>query len=127
MKKERPVFALLGDGAFHYNPVAASLGLSQEYNLPIIIVLFNNQRYLAMERSLLKYFPEGAAKRTGLHYGAPISPNPDYRLFAQVYGGNGVKVVDPQGVQPAIEEALVSAARGRLALVDVVLNDYTPR
>ncbi len=125
--KDRPVFALLGDGAFHYNPVAACLGLSQEYDLPIIIVLFNNQRYLSMERSLLKYFPEGAAKKTGLHYGAPIGPNPDYRFFAQVYGGYGIRVENPRDLQPAIAQALEHAARGRLALVDVVLSDYIPR
>lgn len=125
--KEKPVFALLGDGAFHYNPVPACLGLAQEYDLPIVIVLFNNQRYLSMERGLLRYFPKGAAKRTGIHYGGPISPNPEYHLLAQAYGGYGVKVVDPQGIQPAVSRALEYAAQGRLALIDVVLSDYTPR
>jgi len=125
--RKKPVVALLGDGAFHYNPVAACLGLSQEYDLPIVVILFNNQRYLSMERGLLKYFPNGAGKRAGLHYGAPISPNPDYQLFAQIYGGHGVKISEPQAAQPAIEEALKHAANGRLALVDIILNDYSSR
>lgn len=125
--KDRPVFALVGDGAFHYNPVVACLGLAQEYGLPIIIVLFDNQRYLSMERSLLKYFPDGSAKRTGIHYGGPISPNPDYRLLAHTYGGHGVRVVEPKELQPAIEQAVEHAAHGKFALVDVVLSDYAPR
>ncbi len=125
--KGRPVFVLLGDGAFHYNPVAGCLGVSQEYDLPIVIVLFNNQRYSSMERGLLKYFPEGIAKKSALHYGSPILPNPDYRFFADVYGGYGVRVVDPKEIQPALKTALEYAGRGKLALVDVVLSNYTPR
>jgi acetolactate synthase I/II/III large subunit len=125
--KERPVFVLVGDGGFHYNPVPSCLGLAQEYNLPITVVVFNNQRYLSMERGLLKYYPDGAGKKTGVHFGGPIMPNPDYRLYADVYGGYGVRVKDPKDVQPAVERALKHNASGRLAVIDVVLSDYLPR
>ena len=125
--KERPVFVLIGDGGFHYNPVPSCLGLAQEYELPIIVVVFNNQRYLSMERGLLKYYPDGVSKKTGVHFGGPILPNPDYRLYADIYGGYGVRVTDPKDIPPAIAQALEHAARGRLALVDVVLSDYIPR
>jgi len=63
--KERFVFVLIGDGGFHYNPVPSCLGLAQEYDLPITVVVFNNQRYLSMERGLLRYYPDGAAKKDG--------------------------------------------------------------
>ena len=125
--KERPVFVLIGDGGFHYNPVPSCLGLAQEYNLPIIVVVFNNQRYLSMERGLLRYYPDGAAKKTGIHFGGPISPNPDYRLYAEIYGGYGVRVTDPKDIQPAIARALEHSAAGRLAVIDVVLSDFNPR
>jgi acetolactate synthase-1/2/3 large subunit len=125
--KERPVFVLVGDGGFHYNPVPSCLGLAQEYNLPITVVVFNNQRYLSMERGLLKYYPDGAGKKTGVHFGGPIMPNPDYRLYADIYGGYGVRVKDPKDVQPAVERALKHNASGRLAVIDVVLSDYLPR
>jgi acetolactate synthase-1/2/3 large subunit len=125
--KERPVFVLIGDGGFHYNPVPSCLGLAQEYKLPIIVVVFNNQRYLSMERGLLRYYPDGASKKTGVHYGGPIQPNPDYRLYADIYGGYGVRVTDPKAIQPAVARALEQAAAGRLAVIDVVLSDYIPR
>ena len=32
---DRPVFALIGDGAFHYNAVPSCLGVAEEYGLPI--------------------------------------------------------------------------------------------
>jgi acetolactate synthase-1/2/3 large subunit len=125
--KERPVFVLIGDGGFHYNPVPSCLGLAQEYNLPIIVVVFNNQRYLSMERGLLKYYPDGVSKKTGVHFGGPILPNPDYRLYAEIYGGYGVRVTDPKNIQPAVAKALEHSAAGRLSVIDVVLSDYLPR
>lgn len=125
--KDRPVFVLIGDGGFHYNPVPSCLGLAQEYSLPIIVVVFNNQRYLSMERGLLRYYPDGAAKKTGVHFGGPILPNPDYRLYADIYGGYGVRVTDPKDIQPAVARALEHGAAGRLAVIDVVLSDFSPR
>jgi acetolactate synthase-1/2/3 large subunit len=125
--KERPVFVLIGDGAFHYNPVPSCLGLAQEYNLPIIVVVFNNQRYLSMERGLLKYYPDGVSKKTGVHFGGPILPKPDYRLYAEIYGGYGVRVTDPKNIQPAVAKALEHSTAGRLSVIDVVLSDYQPR
>ena len=125
--KERFVFVLIGDGGFHYNPVPSCLGLAQEYDLPITVVVFNNQRYLSMERGLLRYYPDGAAKKTGVHFGGPIAPNPDYRLYAEIYGGYGARVKDPKEIQPTIARALKHNAAGRLAVIDVMLSDYLPR
>ena len=53
-------------------------------------------------------------------------PNPDYRLYADIYGGYGVRVTDPKDIQPLIGRALEHAAAGRLAVIDVVLSDYIP-
>src|SRR5262249_26100596 len=73
------------------------------------------------------YYPAGAAKKTGVHFGGPIMPNPDYRLYADIYGGYGVRVKDPKDIQQAIDRALRHNAAGRLARIAVVLNDYLPR
>ncbi|MBI4524176.1 MAG: hypothetical protein HY695_10240 [Deltaproteobacteria bacterium] len=124
--KQRPVFVLVGDGGFHYNPVPSCLGLAQEYNLPITVVVFNNQRYLSMERGLLKYYPDGVSKKTGIHFGGPILPNPDYRLYAEIYGGYGIRVTDPKEITAAVARSLEHNVAGRLALIDVVLSDYLP-
>jgi acetolactate synthase-1/2/3 large subunit len=124
--KERPVFVLIGDGGFHYNPVPSCLGLAQEYKLPIIVVVFNNQRYLSMERGLLKYYPAGVSKKTGVHFGGPIQPNPEYRLYADIYGGYGIRVTDPNDINAAVSCALEQSAAGRLSVIDIVLSDYLP-
>ena len=125
--RDRPMFALIGDGAFHYNPVPSCLGVAEEYRLPIHIIVFNNQRYLSMETSLLKYFPGGSAKNTGVHYGGPIAPAPDYQLYAKAHGGYGARVTRPSDIKPAIEDALRHEAQGKLSVIDVVLSDFNPR
>ncbi len=125
--QEHPVFALIGDGAFHYNPVPSCLGVAEEYQLPIAIVVFNNQRYLSMETSLIKYFPAGAAKRTRVHFGAPIAPSPDYQMYAKAHGGYGARVTRPDEIGAAIDQALRHQAAGKLSLIDVVLSDFNPR
>ncbi len=125
--RDRPMFALIGDGAFHYNPVPSCLGVAEEYRLPMHVIVFNNQRYLSMETSLLKYFPGGSAKSTGVHYGGPIAPPPDYQLYATAHGGYGVRVTRPGDIRPAIENALRHEAQGKLSVIDVVLSDFNPR
>ena len=60
------------------------------------VVVFNNGRYLSMETSLIKYFPDGAAKNTGVHFGAEIGPRPDYQHYAKAHGGYGYRVTNPR-------------------------------
>jgi len=124
---ERPVFALIGDGAFHYNAVPSCLGVSQEYGLPIHAVVFNNGRYLSMETSLIKYFPTGAAKQTGVHFGANIGPRPDYQFYGKAHGGYGYRVTEPGQIKPAVENALGHEAERKLTVIDLVLSDFNPR
>jgi acetolactate synthase-1/2/3 large subunit len=124
---DRPVFTLIGDGAFHYNAVPSCLGVAEEYGLPIHAVIFNNGRYLSMETSLIKYFPGGAAKTTGVHYGAEIGPRPDYQHYAKAHGGHGIRVEKPSEVTAAIEQALRCEKEGKLTVIDMVLSDFNPR
>jgi acetolactate synthase-1/2/3 large subunit len=124
---DRPVFALIGDGAFHYNAVPSCLGVAEEYGLPIHAIIFNNGRYLSMETSLIKYFPSGAAKKTGVHFGAEIGPRPDYQYYAKAHGGEGVRVTDPSAINGAIEMALKCEKEKKLTVIDLVLSDFNPR
>ena len=124
---DRPVFALIGDGAFHYNAVPSCLGVAEEYGLPIHAVIFNNGRYLSMETSLIKYFPDGAAKKTGVHFGAEIGPKPDYQYYGKAHGGYGYRVTNPGEIKSAVEQALKHEAERKLTVIDLVLSDLNPR
>ena len=66
VKLARPkdmVVCVIGDGAFNYNPVPACLGLAQQYGVPILVIICNNQGYVSQEWNLYKYFPSGYALR----------------------------------------------------------------
>src|SRR5262249_28237626 len=41
-RRDDVVVCVIGDGAFNYNPVAACLGLAQQYRVPVLVVICNN-------------------------------------------------------------------------------------
>jgi acetolactate synthase-1/2/3 large subunit len=119
---ERLVVCTIGDGAFHYNPVVAALGASQELGLPLLIVLFDNAGYLSQKTDVVTYYPKGEAVRSGRFAGTGITPRPEYAKLAEAYGGYGEKVERPQDVPAALGRGLEQQQRGRLALIHMVLS-----
>ena len=125
VKLARPndiVVCVIGDGAFNYNPIPACLGLAQQYNVPILIVICNNQGYVSQEWNLYKYFPSGYALRDNNPYGRVIEPTPDYAAMAPAFGAHGECVTDPGKLEAAIQRAIAAIEQGQLALLDVRLQ-----
>lgn len=118
----RPVIALIGDGAFNYNPGLAAFGFVQEYGTPILVVLFNNHGYQSMKNGLPHYYPEGWAVRTKTYPGTLIPPGPDYAAVARAFDGYGEMVEEPAEVRPALERGLKAVAGGQGALIDFRLK-----
>ncbi len=58
---DRPVVTLIGDGAFLYNPVLQSFGAARDFDLPIMVVIFNNKKYAAMQNMHKRLYPDGTA------------------------------------------------------------------
>ena len=122
----RAVICTIGDGAFHYNPVVASFGAAQEFELGMLVVLFDNAGYLSQKTDVAVNHPQGAAVRSGRFAGTSIAPAPDYTKLAQAYGGWGEKVDQPGELRAALTRGLEQAAQGRLALLDIVLARVNP-
>ncbi len=118
---ERPVVALMGDGALLYNPITQALGVARESDLPIMIVVFNNSSYAAMKRLHLSFYPDGDAAKSGIFHGVDI-PGPDYQQLASPFGGHGECVEDPKRLPGAIKDGLAAVAKGQVAILDVVLS-----
>ena len=119
---ERAVVCTIGDGAFHYNPVAGAFGAAQEHRLPILVVLFDNGGYLSQRGDVATYFPQGRAVQSGRFAGTGIAPQPDYVLLARAFGGTGERVERSGDVRPALQRGLDAAANGQLALVHLVMG-----
>jgi thiamine pyrophosphate-dependent acetolactate synthase large subunit-like protein len=119
---DKTVMSLIGDGSFNYNPVVAAFGCAQEYRLPTLTVLFNNQGYLSMKMGTQQLYPQGWAVKTNTFYGAPITPRPDYAALVRAFAGYGETVEDPEQIRPALQRALEAVRGGKAALVDVILG-----
>ena len=118
---KRPVICLIGDGSFNYDPALAALGVCQEHQMPILIVLFNNLGYLSQKSGVPRYFPDGWAVRTKNFVGTSIVPSPDYAAIAKAFDGYGERVEEPGDVRRALERGLKAVAGGQLALIDIRL------
>ena len=102
---ERLVAVTIGDGSFMYNPVVPTLALSDEQNLPLLILVFNNSQYAVMKHFHKRFYPDGAAVGDDDYYGVNIK-GPHYEEAAAMIGGYSARVNDP---------AVLPGARARAA------------
>nr|WP_167374045.1 thiamine pyrophosphate-dependent enzyme [Mycobacterium paraffinicum] len=121
-RPDRPVVCILGDGAWHYNPIPAALGFAQEYAAPLLIVVCNNRQYASQTRNLVKYFPDSTAVREQNFIGDVIAPMPDYVKQAEAYGGTGERVQKSDELSAALQRALDAVASGQTFLLDAVVS-----
>ena len=119
---ERTVALLIGDGSFYYNPVPAAFGACQEHGLPILVVLFDNAGYFSQKNDVVREYPQGFAVKSNQFIGTSITPCPDYAMLATAFGGYGEKVEKPGEVRAALKRGLDAVAKGKLALLHMVLE-----
>ena len=119
-KPERPVVALIGDGALLYNPTLGSLGAAREFRLPIMAVVFNNKKYAAMQQMHLKMYPDGTAVHTDTFHGTHIHA-PDFVKVAEAFGAYAERVEDPEALPAALRRGLEATNKGTAAIIDVAV------
>jgi len=119
--RERPVALLVGDGGFLYNPVIQALGASKQHGLPILIVVFNNRKYLAMEKGHIHHYPDGAAESARMHLGSRLD-GPDYDALGSHFGFHGERVVEPGKLKAALQTAMQKVQDGSTAILNVLLS-----
>ncbi|MEU6845550.1 thiamine pyrophosphate-dependent enzyme [Streptomyces sp. NPDC046716] len=120
--RERPVVLTVGDGAFTYNPVIPSYDASRTYELPLLVVVFNNRVYKSMNLNHRRFYPEGAAADTGEWLGTDLHRLPRLAAFAEPFGMHTETVDAPDALVPALERALKAVAAGTTAVVDVLVS-----
>ncbi|MGY4929258.1 thiamine pyrophosphate-dependent enzyme [Streptomyces sp. 900105755] len=120
--RERPVVLTIGDGAFTYNPVIPSYDASDAYELPLLIVVFNNRVYKSMNLNHRRFYPDGAAAETGEWLGTDLHRLPRLAAFAEPFGMHTETVDTSEVLAPALERALKAVAEGTTAVVDVLVT-----
>ena len=118
---DQPVILFIGDGAFHYNPVMAGLGLCQEYRLPLFIIIVNNGGYMAMKRGFHSLYPQGWAVSKKTYLGVDITPAPDYAKLAAVFDAYGEKLEKPEEMETVLNRGLEQLGKGKTVILDTIL------
>lgn len=119
---DRTVVFTVGDGAYLYNPIVQSLHASQAHDLPVLIVVFNDHKYLSMQMNHLRFYPDGAAVDTGEWLGVDLSTQPDPARFAEPFGFHTESVTTASDLEAALDRALKSVRGGTTAVVNVAVS-----
>ena len=119
---DQPVILTVGDGSFLYNPIIPSLSAARDYDLPILVVVFNNRQYLSMKYNHLRAYPDGAAVATKFFPGVDLSTQPDLSEFARPFGMYAATVSSPSALDATLRAALDQVRAGRSAIVNVMLT-----
>jgi benzoylformate decarboxylase len=109
----RPVVAVIGDGSAMYGVPA--LWSAAHLKLPITYVIANNRSYRILKERLV------SMRSTDRFTGMDIrDPEIDFTGLARSMGVPAQRVTDPEGIVPALREALQS---GRPRLIEVMVAD----
>jgi acetolactate synthase-1/2/3 large subunit len=119
---ERPVVMLIGDGSFLYNPVLPFLTFARDQNLPVLVVILNNNKYEIMRNTHVSWYPEGVSAKQNIHYGVHIA-NPDYSELARWTGGTGERIDKPAALIDAIAKAYATVQEGKTSILNVMVNE----
>jgi acetolactate synthase-1/2/3 large subunit len=122
---DRVVIAVQGDGAYMFANPAACHQAAKMHDLPVLVVVFNNQHWQAVEQSTLAVYPDGATREYVRRHGvAPLSgleSMPDFEKYAEASGGYGEKVTAREQLVPALRRALHAVqVERRHALLNVM-------
>jgi acetolactate synthase-1/2/3 large subunit len=119
---DRLVVQTVGDGTWLYNPVVPGLMASAQYGLPLLVVIFNNNKYLSMRFNLTRAYPEGSYVTGGSGYGVDLSAQPDAAAVAAAAGAAGFTVSTTPELAPVLEKAVAIVRAGQTAVVNVHLT-----
>ena len=117
---DKTVIACIGDGSYIFNVPIACHWVMEAYKIPILTVIFNNQCYFAVKRTIKDLFPDGWSVKTGKFIGVDIHSPPKYENIVKAVGGYGKTVEDSEEIKPTLLRALEVVKMGRQAVVDVI-------
>jgi len=90
--------------------------------LPILIVVFNNRKYLSMQMNHLRFYPDGQSVESGLFHGVDLSGQPEIEALAAPLGARGIAVRDKDELDAAISAAIRTVMQGTTCILNLHVN-----
>ena len=122
---DRVCVATMGDGSYMFSNPTACHQIAEALELPVLILILNNEEWGAVRASVTGLYPSGFASRANEMPLTALKPSPDFTNVAAASRAWARKVTDPDELPKVIEQALrVVRENRRVALLDVrVLPD----
>ena len=98
-----------------------ALGASKQHDLPILIVVFNNKGYMAMQKGHVHHYPDGAAVNGNMHLRL-AAQRPDYEELGAHFGLHGERVEQPEKLKAAMQTGLKKVQDGTTAILNVIVS-----
>ncbi|MBL4758118.1 MAG: hypothetical protein JKY32_10980 [Rhizobiales bacterium] len=105
----KAVISITGDGGFMF--AMPELATAAQYNLGVVIVLFNNNAFGNVRRDQINSYE-------GRTIGVDLL-NPDFVALAESFGISATRVTSPGDLRPALEKAIASNAP---ALIEIPVD-----
>ncbi|MEE8515901.1 MAG: thiamine pyrophosphate-dependent enzyme, partial [Alphaproteobacteria bacterium] len=122
--RDRLVVGVHGDGSYMFNVPVSAHYVAAEQDLPILTVIFNNQRWQAVRGATLRMQPDGYASKANQMPLSHFNVEQHYEKLVEVSGGHGEEVRDPTDMLPALERALTAVTVDKLqAVINVQASD----
>jgi len=121
--RDRLVIGTHGDGSYMFgNPISAHyVGAEQE--LPVLTVIFNNQRWQAVRRATVGLHKDGYAAKSPHQPITFLDSISNYQKAVEVADGYGEKVTDPNDVMPALQRGLKAVTvEKRQAVINIICS-----
>lgn len=113
------VVSLVGDGSYQF--AVQALWTARRFEVPLIIVIFNNLGYQANRWALAGQ--NGRAAATGQYIGISLDdPQIDHVGIARAYGIEGERVSKPDELAGALKRAVAAENKGQAYVLDVVID-----
>ena len=119
---DKTVVCLTTDGSFIFGQPIPALWAANNYRIPFLTIIINNQSYNAVKRAIVRgYGKDSYTARTGEWQGVDFTP-PDFAQITRACGVWAERITDPQALSTAIAEALNKVRGGQSALLDIWLE-----
>jgi acetolactate synthase-1/2/3 large subunit len=120
---ERPVVAVVGDGAYLFsNPVAVHHAAAL-HELPVLFIVMNNSMWNAVRHFTTAMYPGGRASKRNESPFMRLDRLPAFEQICIAAGGYGERVEDPAALPGAFERACAVVMREkRQALLNVICS-----
>src|SRR5215510_9336244 len=120
---ERPVIAVVGDGAYLFSNPAAVHHAAALHELPVLFIIVNNGMWNAVRQFTVGMYPRGKAAKSNRSAFTQLDRLPAFEQICAAAGGYGERVDDPAQLPGALERAMaVVANEKRQALLNVMCS-----